>query len=1399
MKNKHLQNILKVAVLAVAVWWLGSPQVRAVQLTGTYTIDSAGTPSATVFRDFNSAIIYMTSSGTRPDGGPTNSSPFGVSGPVVFQVMQGTYNQQVNIPAITGASSTNTITFDGGNGNAATRILQFSASSTTDAHTLRFSSCSWINVRNLTIRGTSSTAAIAAHFFGANTANIRLSNCSLFTISSTSTSIRTIVVSNSNVSSTVTACGSSSAAGITNIFIDSNYIFGGQNGVQLGGSSNTTGTHNFFVRWNTIEGSTITAIYASSTQGYLIHGNYIKMATGQTTGKGIHHCNGSTSGTQHYVITNNIIENAGQYGIHFQSNNANTSLSFPTVIANNYIKPTFLNASSFGIDLSQARNHKIYNNTIIMNIVNGVGINLGSSAQSPPCAIKNNIIMLRQPNSTNLCIASGAQIVDSVDFNVYIKNNPDPATNLMTLNGSTFNKLNYRGGLNTNFNSSLEDPMLQSDSIPRPGNICQRGQRLWFVTTDLFGDTRPNPPQIGCLEGAGGIPFEASVVDIIEPLSYPVTAGTQTVKVLIKNNGTSNITSMPVSVQLGSVTNTVLYTGNLGTCNIDTVTFSGSNALTLLSGTNIIRAWVALTGDTIRTNDTIQRTFCTPLQTGTYTIDTGIGDFKSFAEVASVLNCGGVIGTGLLEFVVSKGVYTGQLNLTGVRGLGPNTRMLFRSADNNADSVELRFNATSVADNFVVRLGDLSYTTFRDMTFRAMSTSFGRVFEFTGNPLFDSIYNCKLIMQSVATTSNNLTGIFGNPIGGKRNYFCFNLFQGGAFGIQWMGTSATINTDSNLFNNNRFVSQYYSAIWTSFNYNAKMMFNDVTPNTGLTSFYGFYVINSNFVEVANNKITPWNGGYGYFFSSVNGNATIPCRVYNNTLAGGLTGTSYGLYLASCTFMDVYHNTIWLTGTASTSYALYTQLTATTNTSTIIRNNIFANIGSGTANYAAYIWAPNTTNMDYNNLFTNGPNLVQQASPALTYPNIFEWRLASNFDKNSVSYRPGLMSNLSAVPNPNDTSSWINNGRGIFLNPYYQLDLDGNPRPLNRFQGAPDLGAYEFTPTSTPPQATFALNTLAPDSTTRFMFGGDTVATITWPSFGFPPTGGLIVRRYSGVKPPAIDTTLGHMNNYVRVTGPFGSFQYNLRVYYRPEWLGNISNESVVRMARRDTAGFFGWLPYTLGQSSVDTVNRRIFVANMFDMNYDFTGTDDLNPLPVRLSSFKATRNRDNVLVEWTTAQEINSDVFVVERSFDGRSFDPINRVKAAGNSSRSINYVTTDFNPMGTQRSPVVYYRLKMIDRDNSYNYSSTVAVRFDSRSNVILYPNPFINDLAVAIESEINTTAKIEVYDLAGSLVMSKAVEIENGSSKIMLNELDGKQSGIYLINVKLNNNDSWHKLIKE
>jgi PKD repeat protein len=126
----------------------------ATQLSGSYTIDPSGTASTTVFNDFSSAIIYMTSTNSRPDGGTANSGTVGVSGAVTFNVAAGstyTLSSPLIIPAVNGASSSNTVTFKKNASGSNPIIYGYKGSGTADGIVI-FLGASYITFDGIDLR-----------------------------------------------------------------------------------------------------------------------------------------------------------------------------------------------------------------------------------------------------------------------------------------------------------------------------------------------------------------------------------------------------------------------------------------------------------------------------------------------------------------------------------------------------------------------------------------------------------------------------------------------------------------------------------------------------------------------------------------------------------------------------------------------------------------------------------------------------------------------------------------------------------------------------------------------------------------------------------------------------------------------------------------------------------------------------------------------------------------------------------------------------------------------------------------------------------------------------------------------------------------------------------------------
>jgi uncharacterized repeat protein (TIGR01451 family) len=171
-----------------------------------------------------------------------------------------------------------------------------------------------------------------------------------------------------------------------------------------------------------------------------------------------------------------------------------------------------------------------------------------------------------------------------------------------------------------------------------------------------------------------------------------------------------------------------------------------------------------------------------------------------------------------------------------------------------------------------------------------------------------------------------------------------------------------------------------------------------------------------------------------------------------------------------------------------------------------------------------------------------------------------------------------------------------------------------------------------------------------------------------------------------------------------------------------------------------------------------------------------------NPLPVVLTAFTATatQNRDAKL-SWTTASELNSAYFDIERSFDGTNFSKIGQLAGQGSTTLATSYAFTDAG-VAAKAAGVVYYRLKQVDLDATATYSPVRSVSFTKASVVALslYPNPAQASTTLDL-STLPTAATYQVLVLDATGRTVRAISMSGGLPQaIDLHEL---ASGTYLV----------------
>lgn len=184
------------------------------------------------------------------------------------------------------------------------------------------------------------------------------------------------------------------------------------------------------------------------------------------------------------------------------------------------------------------------------------------------------------------------------------------------------------------------------------------------------------------------------------------------------------------------------------------------------------------------------------------------------------------------------------------------------------------------------------------------------------------------------------------------------------------------------------------------------------------------------------------------------------------------------------------------------------------------------------------------------------------------------------------------------------------------------------------------------------------------------------------------------------------------------------------------------------------------------------------------------------PTPVKFSSFTASLlSSRSALLKWITQNEINNDYFEIERSEDGIHF--ISRGKVNGNGSTSLAH-SYEFTDVLNTNAAVVYYRLRIFDTDGKYTFSKVIAVRVSgglSVEKMNVYPNPFISNIKIALNSTADVNSTIRILSFDGKEINRRNVELQKGDNIIVLDNIGSLPNGNYLLEV----NNGTEKIIKK
>jgi hypothetical protein len=176
-------------------------------------------------------------------------------------------------------------------------------------------------------------------------------------------------------------------------------------------------------------------------------------------------------------------------------------------------------------------------------------------------------------------------------------------------------------------------------------------------------------------------------------------------------------------------------------------------------------------------------------------------------------------------------------------------------------------------------------------------------------------------------------------------------------------------------------------------------------------------------------------------------------------------------------------------------------------------------------------------------------------------------------------------------------------------------------------------------------------------------------------------------------------------------------------------------------------------------------------------------------------SFNAHQDGTNAILNWTTNKETEGLEFVIEGSIDGRNFSKVGSVTSNNIFSNPLNkyswsHVTT---------SSKYYYRIKMVGQYNGERYSRIVGLDVLTKAATLLSVlNPFSNHLITTVQVAEAGIIRLQLINNNGVIVHSQNTALQQGSNKIVMNNLDGLPSGMYTLKLTTNQNTTSKKLMK-
>jgi hypothetical protein len=197
------------------------------------------------------------------------------------------------------------------------------------------------------------------------------------------------------------------------------------------------------------------------------------------------------------------------------------------------------------------------------------------------------------------------------------------------------------------------------------------------------------------------------------------------------------------------------------------------------------------------------------------------------------------------------------------------------------------------------------------------------------------------------------------------------------------------------------------------------------------------------------------------------------------------------------------------------------------------------------------------------------------------------------------------------------------------------------------------------------------------------------------------------------------------------------------------------------------------------------VNGRLLTTDGAFSTVAITATSfPAAPLAFNWLYFNGSRLQNDVVLNWATTSTSNTISYTIEKSTDGYLFTPVITIPAAiENHNEKNNYQYTDVSSLANN-----YYRIAQMDNNGIKTNYKTIKIENVANNNLVFNHCINGNNIEVRIDNAKAGKASITLYSVAGNLISTTPITLENNSSAFAIPK--PMHAGLYFLIIAKENN---------